>query len=313
MEDALTELLKDATAGDPITGIKWTNKTLRKLSRQLKRRGMPVSYGTVRRLLRERGYRLRVNRKRLSKKFSPQRDRQMRYVAKVRNAFLKAGNPVISVDTKERELIGNFKNAGRAWRQTALEVLQDDYPSLAEGVAIPYGIYDVTHNHGWVMVGTSHQTPAFAIAAIRRWWLVRGQVLFPHAHELLIEADGGGANSYRSGLWHWGLQQLADEFGLMITVTHLPTGASKWNLIEHRLFAFISKNWAGHPLVSYETILKYIRTTETQTGLRCQAYLDRKVYQTGLKITPDQKAQLNMTRHRVLPKWNYTLKPHAQC
>ena len=220
---------------------------------------------------------------------------------------------MISVDTKERELIGNFKNAGRAWRQAALDVLQDDYPSLADGVAIPYGIYDVAHNHGWVMVGTSPQTPAFAIAAIRRWWLVRGRGMFPHAQELLIQADGGGANGYRSGLWHRGLHQVADEFGLMITVTHLPTGASKWNLIEHRLFAFISKNWAGHPLVSYETILKFIRTTKTQTGLQCQAYLDRKVYKTGLKITPDQKAQINMTRHRVLPKWNYTIKPHAHC
>ncbi len=313
MEAALTELLKDATAGDPITGINWTNKTLRQLSRQLARRGMPVSYGTVRRLLRKRGYRLRVNRKRLSKTAHPLRDRQMRYVAKVRNAFLRAGNPVISVDTKQRELIGNFKNAGRTWRQTAQEVLQDDYPSLAEGVAIPYGIYDVAHNHGWVMVGTSHQTPAFAIAAIRRWWLGRGRILFPHAQELLIEADAGGANGYRSVLWHWGLQQLADEFGLSITVTHLPTGASKWNLIEHRLFAFISKNWAGQPLVSYETILKFIRTTKTQMGLQCQAYLDRKVYPTGAKLTLHQKSQINMTRHRILPKWNYTIKPQTHC
>ena len=311
MEAALTELLKDATAGDPITGIKWTKKALRTLSAQLKRRGFQVSYGTVRRLLRQRGYHLRVNRKRLSKTAAAERDRQMRSVTRYRNRFLKAGKPVISVDTKKRELIGNFKNPGRTWRQLPLDVLEDDYPTEAEGVAIPYGIYDVAHNHGFVVVGTSHQTPQFAVTAIRTWWRVRGRFVFAGQHELLIEADCGGANGYRCWLWKWGLQQVANEFGLTIIVTHVPTGASKWNPVEHRLFSFISGNWAGQPLISYETLLKFIRTTKTETGLRCQARLDQHTYQTGLKITPEQKAQINITPHRVLPKWNYTIKPHA--
>jgi len=311
LEEALTELLQDATAGDPITGIKWAKKTPRKLSRQLKRRGFKVSHATVRRLLRQRGYALRVNRKRLSKKQAAERDRQMRYVARYRKAFLKAGKPVISVDAKKRELVGNFKHAGRTWRQTAREVWEDDYPSEAEGVAIPYGIYEIAPDHGFVVVGTSHQTPEFAIAAIRTWCRIRGQALFAKHRELLIEADGGGGNGHRCWLWKWGLQQLADEFNLTITVTHLPTSASKWNPVEHRLFSFISGNWEGEPLISYETVLKFIRTTKTETGLRCQARLDKHVYKTGRKITPEQKAQINIVPHRVLPKWNYTIKPHT--
>jgi len=305
----LDELVRDATAGDPITGLKWTKKTSRKLSWVLKRRGYPVGPDTVRRLLRQRRYVLRANRKRLNKKRDPDRDRQMRYLARWRHAYQKAGFPVISVDAKQRELIGNFKNPGRTWRQTRLDVLESDYPSEAEGVAIPYGIYDLTRDEGFVVVGTSHQTPQFAVAAIRLWWIKVGRRVYPGQKHLLIEADCGGANGNRCWLWKYGLQQLADEFGLTIIVTHLPTNASKWNPIEHKLFCHIEQNWAGQPLISYETVLKFIRTTRTETGLRCQAYLDATEYETGLKITTEQKAQISLTPHRVLPRWNYTIEP----
>jgi hypothetical protein len=301
----------DATAGDPITGIKWTRKTSRKLSTELAGRGYPVNPDTVRRLLRERNYVLRVNRKRLTKEQDPDRDRQMRYVARKRRAFLKAGNPVISVDAKKRELIGDFKQAGRTWRQKPLDVLEYDYPSAADGVAIPYGVYDIARDRGFVVLGTTHQTPEFVIAAIRTWWLREGQWAYPQRRQLLIEADCGGGNGNRCWLWKSGLQQLADEFDLHITVTHLPTGASKWNPVEHRMFCFISRNWAGQPLVSYETVLKFIRTTKTKSGFRCRVLLDSSDYATGVKITPEQKAQINLKPHRVLPKWNYTIEPHA--
>ena len=307
---ALEALLVDATAGDPITGLKWTHKTLRNLSQELQKRGFAIERDTVNRLLRELKYVQRTNRKRLSKTQDPDRDRQMRYVARQRRAFLKAGFPVISVDTKKRELVGNFKNAGRTWRRGRLDVLENDFPSEADVVAIPYGIYDVGRNEALVVVGTSHQTPEFAITAIRRWWLLHGRRQYRPLTEWLIEADCGGANGNDYCAWKWGLQQLADEFGVTITVTHLPTSASKWNPIEHRLFCFVSKNWAGQPLVDYETVLKFIRTTTTDTGLRCWACLDTAEYATGRKISELQRSQINLKPHRVLPKWNYTIEPH---
>jgi len=303
-------LLEDDTAGDPVRGVKWTRKTLRKLSRQLKRRGYRVGPDTVRRLLRQRRYALRANRKRLTKHRDPDRDRQMQYVARQRRAYQRAGFPVISVDAKQRELIGNFKNPGQAWRMMPLMVSESDYPSEAEGIAIPYGIYDLARNEGVVVVGTSHQTAQFAVAAIRQWWRKVGQYAYVGRQHLLIEADCGGANGNRCWLWKYHLQQLADEFGLTITVTHLPTSASKWNPIEHKLFCHIESNWSGQPLVSYETIVKFIRTTRTDTGLRCRAYLDAKTYLTGQKITATQKSEIMLKPHRVLPRWNYTIEPH---
>jgi Rhodopirellula transposase DDE domain len=263
----------------------------------LERCGYQVGPDTVRRLLREREYVLRANRKRLTHEQDPDRDRQMSYVARLRRAFLQAGDPVISVDTKKRELVGNFKNAGRTWRQAPLAVLEYDYPSAADGVAIPYGIYDVARNHGFIVIGTSHQTPEFAVAAIRIWWLQVGRHYYVPKRRLLIEADCGGANGHRCWLWKYGLQCLADDFGLSITVTHLPTGASKWNPVEHRLFSFISKNWEGQPLVSYETVLKFIRTTKTDEGLRCCAKLDTHEYHTGLKLSQEQKSWINLAPH----------------
>lgn len=303
--------MQDATAGDPITGLKWTRKTLRALARTLRSKGFKIGFVTLRRLLQEQDYAIRVNRKRLTKKQAPQRDRQMRYLLRLRRRFVKAGQPVISVDTKKRELVGNFKNAGGTWRRKARAVLEYDFPSDAEGMAIPFGIYDVVRNEGFVVVGTSHQTPEFAVAAIRRWWVQAGHMYYPDPHELLIEADCGNPNGNRCWRWKHELQQLADEIGLTLTVTHLPTGASKWNPIEHRLFSQISRNWAGEPLVSYETILKFIRTTRTESGLRCKAYLDKTIYETKLQLTPEQKERINMVPRRVLPKYNYTIKPHV--
>lgn len=305
----MEELLADASAGDPISGLKWTRKTLRALRRALRRKGFKVGLATIRRLLRKLRYTLRVNRKRLTKEQHPERDRQMRYVVRLRRRFLQAGQPVISVDTKKRELVGNFKNAGRTWREQALAVLEYDYPSQAEGVAIPYGIYDLAANEGLVVVGITHQTPEFATAALRQWWFRMGRQRYAQAPALLIEADGGNPNSNRSWRWKFGLQQLADEFGLRLTVTHLPSGASKWNPVEHRLFAPISANWAGQPLVSYETVLKFVRTTKTAPGLRVRALLDKSNYRTGLELTAEQKAQINLFPHRVLPELNYTIKP----
>jgi len=304
-------LLQDATAGDPVTGLKWTRKTSVKISRELKRRGYRVGADTVRRLLRGLGYRLRSNRKRLNKKHDPERDQQMRYLIRQRRVFQKAGFPVISVDAKQRELVGNFKNPGQTYRRKALDVLESDYPSQADGVALPYGIYDVARNEGFVVVGTSHQTPEFAVAAIRRWWVQVGRQRYRDQTQLLIEADCGGANGNRCWLWKFGLQHLADEFDLTITVTHLPTSASKWNPIEHKLFCHIDANWAGQPLIDYETVLKFIRTTRTDTGLRVRAYMDKTAYQTGLKITADQKMQIHLKPRRARPRWNYTIAPYT--
>ena len=304
-------LLQDATVGDPVSGLKWSHKSLRKLSKALRRKGLKTSHETVRRLLEGLGYSLKANRKRLGNRHDPERDRQMRYVARQRREFLKAKKPAISVDTKKKELVGNFKNAGRAWRQTALAVLTTDFLTDALGKAIPYGVYDMARNFGFVGVGLSHETAEFAVNVIRAWWQQAGQETYAGQTELLIQADSGGANGYRSWLWKWELQQFADATGLTITVTHYPTSASKWNWIEHRLFGPISQNWAGQPLVNYETVLKHVRATKTETGLRCRAHLDKATYETGKKITLEQKESINLIPHRVLPRWNYTIKPRA--
>ena len=303
--------MQDATAGDPIRGTKWLRKSLRALVKELRRKKFKVGRETVRRLLKRLDYSLHHNRKAGSKRQDVDRDRQMRYLARKRRAFLKAKKPVISVDCKKKELIGNFKNAGRTWRREARSVLATDFPSDADGKAIPYGVYDVARNRGFVGVGVSHETAKFAVDVIRHWWLTEGRAANPDATELLIQADGGGANGYRNWLWKWELQRLSDETGLTFTVNHYPTSASKWNWIEHRLFCHISANWAGEPLVRYEIVLKFIRTTTTDTGLCCTAYLDRKQYLTGVKVTPEQKATIRLVKHRVLPKWNYTIRPHA--
>jgi hypothetical protein len=309
---ALHELLADATAGSPMGGLRWTHKTTRKLARALRRRGFRVGHVTVGRLLRTQRYSLRANRKRLAGKRDPDRDRQFRLLARRRRWFLKRGWPVISVDTKKKEQIGNFKNPGRTWRRRDRAVWDHDFPSMASGRAIPYGIYDEGRNAGYVVVGTSSETGEFAVAAIRSWWLHVGRYAYPQARHLAIEADSGGSNGNRRWDWKVGLQRLADEFDLTITVGHFPAAASKWNPIEHRMFNLISANWAGEPLVSYETVLKFIRSTRSTTGFRCRACLDRTMYAIKVKVPKEEKASVNLSRHAVLPKWNYTIRPRHQ-
>jgi len=306
----LEELLQDATAGDPITGLKWTHRSLRNLSKALRRRGIALAENTIARLLRQRDFSLRTNRKRLAGTHDPERDRQFRYLTRVRRRYLARGWPVISVDTKKKEWVGNFKNPGRCWRRQPRDVLDHDFPRWAIGRAIIYGIFDIGSNDGYAVVGTSHETPEFAVAAIRRWWVVVGRRRYPQGRRLLIQADGGGANSSRTWAWKVALQRLADEFGLILTVTHYPPGASKWNPIDHRMFSLISANWAGEPLVSYEVVLNYLRTTRSETGFRCRACLDTKPYPLGQKVKPDERALVQLQPRRVLPQWNYTIWPH---
>jgi len=309
---ALDHLMKDATAGDPISGLLWTHKSLRQIRRALRREGYTLSLTTISRLLRQRSYSLRVNRKRVAGKQVAGRDQQFQYIEQRRKAFLRRNKPVISVDTKKKELIGNFKNAGREWNREGRDVNMYDFASQAEGRAIPYGIYDVGRNQGYVVVGISHDTPEFAVTSIRAWWVAVGQKQYPGETHLLIEADGGGSNGNQCLVWKARLQDLADEFGLRITVTHYPTGTSKWNPIEHRMFNLISGNWAGQPLESYERMLKHIRTTRSATGFRCKARLDKTIYQTGIKISLEEAARIRLRPHKLFPQWNYTIYPHAK-
>lgn len=310
---ALQELLQDATAGDPISGLRWTHKTAQKLADELRHLGFRVGRMTVARLMRQRRYSLRTNRKRLAGTHEPDRDRQFRLLARRRRRFHQQGWPLISVDTKKKEWVGNFKNPGHCWRQEALAVWDHDFPSLSVGRGIPYGIYNEACNAGYVVIGMSHETAAFAVAAIRSWWLETGRWCYPRARRLGIEADGGGANGHRSWAWKVSLQALADEFGLTITVGHYPPGASKWNRIEHRMFNLISANWAGQPLTSHEVMLNFIRTTTSATGFRCRACLDETTYATKVKVTPEQKGSVRLRRHKILPQWNYTIRPRKRC
>jgi hypothetical protein len=305
----LEQLLQDATAGDPITGLKWTHRSLRKLCRALRRQGLKVSPHTVGRLLRQRGFSLRTCRKQRAGICDPNRDRQFRYLIRLRRLYITHGWAVISVDTKKKEWVGDFKNAGHCWRQEARQVLDHDYPSWAVGRAIPVGVFDLTHNDGYVILGTTHETPTLAVSAIRRWWLQVGRRRYLDNRHLLIEADSGGANDHRKWEWKIALQTLADEFGLIIAVTHYPPGASKWNPIDHRMFSLISANWAGEPLDSYEKILKYIRTTHSETGFQCRACLDRREY-IAQKPTKEQIRSLRLKRRCLFPDWNYTIYPH---
>jgi Rhodopirellula transposase DDE domain len=306
---ALEELLADVTAGDPASGRKWTHRSLCHLQRALKRRGYEASPPTIARLLRQKGFVLRTCRKAKAGTRHKDRDRQFRYLVRLRRLYRTLGWPVISVDTKKKERVGDFKNPGRCWRREERRVLDHDFPSWAVGRAIPYGIYDLAYDDGLVVVGTSHETPSFAVAAIGRWWREVGRWRYPGKRRLLIEADAGGANAPTKWEWKVALQGLADEFGLIITVTHYPPGASKWNPIDHRMFSLISANWAGEPLESYETILGYIRGTRSSKGFHCRASLDTTDYPTGYKVRPEEKAKVRLKPRSVLPRWNYTIWP----
>lgn len=313
---SIAKLLEHDTAGDPITGLKWTRRTTQKIAKQLTRLGITVSSKTVARLLKTMRYSLRVNHKRIESggKNSPSpavRNRQFAYISHNREEHAHRGIPIISCDGKKKEQVGNFKNPGTSWQKEAYKVNDHDFARDAVGKAIPFSIYDTLANEGFVVVGTSHETPAFAVAAIGLWWKWRGIRRYPKAKELLILADSGGGNSARSRAWKYHLQHdLCDRYHLRVTVCHYPPGASKWNPADHRLHSEISKNWAGKPLESYETVLKYLRTTTTETGLSVRARLVRKHYATGERISNSQMAQLRLTRHATNPDWNYTLAPH---
>ena len=297
------------TAGDPMTGLKWTRKTTEKIADELKKLDIIVCGKTVGRILKELGYSLRVNHKNISSGTGPDRDAQFKYIDTQRQRFKEMGAPVISVDTKKKELVGNFKNNGETWTQHPIEVNDHDFRSQAEGIAIPYGIYDVNANHGAVFVGTSYDTSRFAVSSIEKWWRYIGQYRYSENKELLILADGGGSNGSRVRAWKFELQKLCDRHRIKISVCHYPPGTSKWNTIEHRLWSEVSKNWADRPLESYQTILNYINTTKTSTGLKVKAYLDTKEYKKDIKISDQQMKQLNLDKYDTLPKWNYTISP----
>lgn len=300
------------TAGDPITGLKWTRKTTEKIAQQLKLVGIEVSSKTVGRILKELGYSLRVNHKKISSGDGVDRNEQFEYIAAIRKQHSEMAVPIISVDTKKKELVGNFKNAGVAWNKQPVSVNDHDFRSQADGIAIPYGIYDVNANLGSVFVGTSYDTSEFAVSSIEKWWRYNGRNHYPSAKQLLILADGGGSNGSRSRSWKYELQKLCDRHKIEITVCHYPPGASKWNPIEHRLFSEISKNWQGRPLDSYSAIKNYISTTSTKTGLKVKAYISPKKYKKGLKISDHQMRIVNIEKHDTFPKWNYTIIPKSK-
>jgi hypothetical protein len=308
---ALRRLLDDTTAGDPMNAVKWTARSTRSLAEALSRRGHAVTERTVARLLHDLGYSLQANVKTLEGAQHPDRDAQFRYLNARIRAFQRSGDPVISVDTKKKELVGALRNAGHTWRPRGepTPVLTHDFPHLAVGKAIPYGAYDVTYDQAVVNVGVSHDTAAFAVESIRRWWRLLGRPSYPQAKRLLISADAGGSNGPRLRAWKVELQAFANEIGLPVTVCHYPPGTSKWNRIEHRLFSFISITWRGQPLVSYQTIVNLIGATRTHTGLKVTALLDRRTYRTGSTVTDDELAALRLKSHSFHPDWNYTLLP----
>ena len=298
------------TAGDPMTGLRWTHKTTEKIRRQLRSVGINVSRSTIARLLKQQGYSLRVNHKQLARGDHEQRDRQFQYIKRLRKSFTESNRPIVSVDTKKKELVGLFKNPGAAWDKEPIKVNDHDFRSEGKGMAVPYGVLDLRANRGHVSVGVSHDTSKFAVHAVATWWARAGRMCYPQADHVLILADNAGSNGSRIRAWKIELQtEICDRFNVSVTVCHYPPGTSKWNPIEHRLFSEISKNWAGRPLDSYETVLNQLRSTRTKTGLRVKATLDRRSYQTGRKITAADMAVLHLKPHRTLPAWNYTLTP----
>ena len=311
LPEALEALVEPTARGDPESSLRWTCKGVRRLATELQEQGFHIERQKVADLLHELGDSLQANRKTREGSQHPDRNAQFEYIAAAVAAFQAQGRPVISVDTKKKELVGEFKNPGREWSQRGqpTRVCVHDFADPKLGKAIPYGIYDLTANLGWVSVGIDHDTAAFAVATIRRWWHKLGQPLYPRARELLITADGGGSNGSRSRLWKVSLQALADELGVRIQVCHFPPGTSKWNKIEHRLFSQISTNWRGQPLTSHTVIIELIAHTTTTTGLRVQAELDTGSYPTGIRITPKQFAAVNLFPADFQGDWNYAIRP----
>ena len=314
LASVLDALVEPLTRGDPESPLRWTCKSARTLAAELAARRHPISHTKVAQLLREAGYSLQGNRKTEEGGDHPDRDAQFRHINRAVQRALRSGDPVISVDTKKKELIGNYHNQGRQWRQTrtADQVNGHDFPGPEVPRAYPYGIYDLGRNTGFVNLGTDHDTGAFAVASIRGWWRAEGRRLYPRAPRLVITADGGGSNGYRLRLWKWELQRLADQTGLTLTVCHFPPGTSKWNKVEHRLFSFISSNWRGEPLRDYETAVGLIAGTTTAKGLSVTCRLDHRKYPVGRKITDDEFAQVNLKPENFHGEWNYTIYPNSQ-
>jgi hypothetical protein len=305
----LEDLVDPATRGDPMSPLKWTSKSLRNLASALCAMGHRVGYDVVGTLLKRLGYSLQANRKTIEGSGHVDRDAQFQHIAETVKAAIAADQPAISVDTKKKELVGDFKNGGREYRPAGSpeHVRVHDFVDPKLGRAAPYGIYDIADDKGWVSVGIDHDTAAFAVNAIRSWWMTMGRDRYPHAHTLTITADGGGSNGSRVRLWKIELQKLADELALTIVVLHLPPGTSKWNKIEHRLFSFISRNWRGRPLVDYRTIVELIAATTSTAGLTVRCELDENLYPTGIKISDAEMAAINIARHTFHGEWNYTI------
>jgi hypothetical protein len=308
---ALESLIEPTTRGDPESALRWTCKSTRRLAEELTRLGHPISRGTVGTLLHEAGYSLQANCKTREGAGHPDRDAQFRYIDRCVRQCLRRGQPAVSVDTKKKELLGDFKNSGREWHPAGRpeQVRVHDFQDKALGKAIPYGVYDILNNQGWVSVGIDHDTAQFAANSIRRWWARMGCRRFPRAGELLITADGGGSNGSRSRLWKLSLQELADDLGIRLVICHFPPGTSKWNKIEHRLFSFITQNWRGRPLISRQAVVSLIASTTTRTGLIVKAALDTNHYDTAIKVSDGELARLKLNPHPFYGDWNYTIKP----
>ncbi|MGH8523437.1 MAG: ISAzo13 family transposase [Gammaproteobacteria bacterium] len=307
----LEALVEPSTRGDPQSALRWTCKSTTKLAEELGRRGHRISPRTVAELLHELEYSLQANRKTREGSSHPDRNAQFEHINRQIQAFQQRGEPVVSVDTKKKELVGDFKNGGREWQPKGSPepVRVHDFIDKKLGKAIPYGVYDVAGNRGWVSVGTDHDTAEFAIETIHRWWRHMGLPAYPKAKELLILADGGGSNSSRTRLWKVALQRLADQTGIVVSVCHFPPGTSKWNKIEHRMFSHITENWRGRPLISHEVVVNLIGDTTTKQGLKIQAQLDPGVYQTGIQITDDEMARVHLELDSFHGDWNYRVLP----
>jgi Rhodopirellula transposase DDE domain len=308
---ALEQLVDPVTRGHPESPLRWTCKSTAKLAEELTRQDHPVTDRTVAMLLKRAGYSLQANRKTREGLSHPDRNAQFEHINKQVLAFQKQNQPVISVDTKKKELVGEFKNPGQEWEPKGEpeKVKVHDFPDKRLGKAIPYGVYDLASNEGWVSVGIDHDTAQFAVASIRRWWTEMGSRRFPRANKLLITADGGGSNSSRNRLWKKSLQELADELEMTLQMCHFPPGTSKWNKIEHRLFCFIAKDWRGRPLTTYEVIVNLIASTTTKTGLVVRAAIDSHAYETGVEVTDEELSRLQISPSKFHGEWNYSIKP----
>jgi transposase len=308
----LDKIIEPVTRGHPESSLRWTCKSVRNLSDDLLKRGHKVSYRTIARMLGSMGYSLQANRKTSEgKKDHPDRNEQFLYINKTAERFLRRNQPVISVDTKKKELVGRYKNPGEEWRgkRNPIQVLSHDFPDPKVPKAVPYGVYDIGKNAGWVNVGISSDTAEFAVESIRQWWRKMGKRKYGEIKNLLITADSGGSNGYRLHLWKRELQKFSNQERMNITVCHFPPGTSKWNKIEHRLFSYITKNWRGRPLLDYETVVNLIAATTTKSGLTVKVRFDKRIYDKGIKVTTEEIKNLNIKKHKFHGEWNYTIKP----